>query len=193
MDIKTNNTLDMAINKDDLIDIMIDNQLTVLEAELKDLVDERTKITQEIDDNSDIVKKSFDADLCQAHLPKEIKTKEVPHLHYYANSSCTVRFQFKNFEVSINNVNAINLSPLAKEIKKQNEKLHDKVRKLKEDINKIENEINTITKSPKRLKAKMLKTFLGASTEGKQVLSLINNSLTTRQLLAPDTTSKKSK
>lgn len=193
MDIKTNNTLDMAINKDDLIDIMIDNQLTELETKLEALRLKEKELTDKIEKNAKECKEAFSEKLL-TFLPKDLKTKEIPTLQFYQGSGDTsVTFYFKDYQIRVEHVDTRDTSALKKKNDAEDEKMYGKVTDLRADMKSINEEIITITKSPKRLKAKMLKTFLGASTEGKQVLSLINNSLTTKQLLAPDTTSKKSK
>jgi len=186
MDLKQTNNLDLSINKDDLIDIMIDNKLTELEAELKIVTDKKQSLDKVISDNHDQVDEKHTKYLLKKFLPKTIVTDEVPVVNAVYYSSATLKFRYSEYDVIINNCDCRDLSAFSKTKEKENEKLREQVKELNGKIFDINLEITNIQKSPKRLKAQMLKNFLGTSKDGQQVLELINSKtkITAKSLLA---------
>lgn len=186
MDLKQTNNLDLSINKDDLIDIMIDNKLTELEAELKIVTDKKESLDKVISDNYDQVGEKHTKYLLKKYLPKTIVTDEVPVVNATYYSNATLKFRYSEYDVVINNCDCRDLSAFNKTKEKENEKLREQIKELNIRISVLNIEIVNIQKSPKRLKAQMLKNFLGTSKDGQQVLELINSKtkITAKSLLA---------
>lgn len=186
MDLKQTNNLDLSINKDDLIDIMIDNKLTELEAELKMVTDKKEVLSKKVTNNYDEIHEKHNKYLLKKFLPKIIVTDEIPIVHggYYYNTTLT--FKYNDYNVVINNCDTRDVSAFAKTKQAENDKLNEKIRELNTKIIELNGEIVNIQKSPKRLKAQMLKNFLGTSKDGQQVLELINSKtkITAKGLLA---------
>jgi hypothetical protein len=186
MDLKQTNNLDLSINKDDLMDIMIDNKLTELEAELKIVTDKKESLDKVISDNYNQVGEKHTKYLLKKYLPKTIVTDEIPIVNggYYQNT--TLKFRYSEYDVVINNCDCRDLSAFSKTKEKENEKLREQIKELNIRISVLNIEIVNIQKSPKRLKAQMLKNFLGSSKDGQQVLELINSKtkITAKGLLA---------
>jgi hypothetical protein len=186
MDLKQTNNLDLSINKDDLIDIMIDNKLTELEAELKIVTDKKQSLDKVISDNYDQVGEKHTKYLLKKFLPKTIVTDEIPVVNasYYYNS--TLKFRYSEYDVVIYDCDCRDLSAFNKTKQAENDKINVQIRELNNKIGEINAEILNIQKSPKRLKAQMLKSFLGTSKDGQQVLELINSKtkITAKSLLA---------
>lgn len=183
MDLKQTNNLDLSINKDDLIDIMIDNKLTELEAELKMVTDKKEVLGKKVTNNYNEKHEKY---LLKKFLPKTIVTDEIPTIHGGYYSSVTLRFKYNDYEIVIPNCDTRDLSAFAKAKEAENDKLNEQIRELNTKINELNIEIVNIQKSPKRLKAQMLKNFLGTSKDGQQVLELINSKtkITAKGLLA---------
>jgi prenyltransferase beta subunit len=186
MDLKQTNNLDLSINKDDLIDIMIDNKLTELEAELKVVTDKKESLDKVISNNHNETHDKHDKYLLKKYLPKTIVTDEVPVVNTAYYSSTTLKFRYSEYDVVINNCDCRDLSAFSKTKEKENEKLREQIKELNIRISVLNTEIVNIQKSPKRLKAQMLKNFLGSSKDGQQVLELINSKtkITAKGLLA---------
>ncbi len=167
--LEVNSKLDLTVNKDDLMDMLIDQQLTVLETQLKEVRDEKTAIQEKIDASEKKREEVMNKKLIKL-LPKELQglTPESIHHQHYHNS--TVNYNFKGFHVSIHGVNTNEAKP------KEETKLEDEVSALYRKECAIASEINKIEKSGKRIKAKMLKEFLNNSEEGKSILKLMNSS-----------------
>ncbi len=186
MDLKQTNNLDLSINKDDLIDIMIDNKLTELETELKIVTDKKESLNNIILDNYKQTTDKHEKYLLKKFLPKTIVTDEVPIVNggYYQNT--TLKFRYLEYEIVINNCDTRDVSAFAKTKQAENDKLNKQIRELNDKIYELNIEIVNIQKSPKRLKAQMLKNFLGSSKDGQQVLELINSKtkITAKSLLA---------
>ena len=186
MDLKQTNNLDLSINKDDLIDIMIDNKLTELEAELKMVTDKKEILSKKVTNNHDETYEKHDKYLLKKFLPKTIVTDEIPTVSggYYFN--CTLKFKYNDYEIVIDNCDTRDVSAFAKAKQAENDKLNEQIRELNIRISVLNTEIVNIQKSPKRLKAQMLKSFLGSSKDGQQVLELINSKtkITAKGLLA---------
>jgi hypothetical protein len=186
MDLKQTNNLDLSINKDDLMDIMIDNKLTELEAELKMVTDKKEALGKKVTNNYDETHEKHDKYLLKKFLPKTIVTDEVPVVNATYYSSTNLRFKYNDYEVVIPGCDTRDLSAFAKAKQAENDKLNEQIRELNIRISVLDAEIVNIQKSPKRLKAQMLKNFLGSSKDGQQVLELINSKtkITAKSLLA---------
>jgi predicted nucleic acid-binding Zn-ribbon protein len=186
MDLKQTNNLDLSINKDDLIDIMIDNKLTELETELEMVTDKKETLSKKVTNNHDETHEKHDKYLLKKFLPKTIVTDEIPTVNggYYSNT--TLRFRYNDYEIVINSCDTRDVSAFCKTKQAENDKLNEQIKELNIRINVLDVEIFNIQKSPKRLKAQMLKNFLGSSKDGQQVLELINTKtkITAKRLLA---------
>jgi len=186
MDLKQTNNLDLSINKDDLMDIMIDNKLTELEAELKMVTDKKDALSEKVSDNHNETYEKHNKYLLKKFLPKTIVTDEIPTVGggYYFNTN--LRFRYNDYEIVINSCDTRDLSAFTKAKQAENDKLNEQIRELNTKISELNTEIVNIQKSPKRLKAQMLKNFLGTSKDGQQVLELINSKtkITAKGLLA---------
>lgn len=185
MELKTNHSLDMSINKEDLIDIMVDNKLLELEKELETLAEKQKKITIVMDKNRDDMKNKFKKKLLQ-YFPKEITSSEIPEITYHQGYDNTdIKFNFSKFTIVVYGACTKDKSAYKKQKDEENLKLGKELLELNLATNSITLEIQTITKSPRRLKAQLLKNFLKNSNEGEQVLNLINSKIGAKQLLAP--------
>jgi predicted nucleic acid-binding Zn-ribbon protein len=164
--LKVEQSLNLSINKEDLINIKIDEMLTSLENELKSI---QAQISA-IDEDMTIFNKKED-DLLEKKLlkflPKELSTKEIPEIFYYSNSNSTkVCFNFEKYTVEIQNMDT--------RVKKFSEERLILKKELNQQIYKIQVDIAKIEKSTKRIQAKMIKELLSSSVSGKEILTLLN-------------------
>ena len=164
--LKVEQSLNLSINKEDLINIKIDEMLTSLENELKSI---QAQISA-IDEDITIFNKKED-DLLEKKLlkflPKELSTKEIPEIFYYSNSNSTkVCFNFEKYTVEIQNMDT--------RVKKFSEERLILKKELNQQIYKIQVDIAKIEKSTKRIQAKMIKELLSSSVSGKEILTLLN-------------------
>jgi len=164
--LKVEQSLNLSINKEDLINIKIDEMLTSLENELKSIqaqisaIDEEMAIFNKKED--DLLDKKL-----LKFLPKELSTKEIPQISYYGNCDSTkVFFNFEKYTVEIQNMNT--------RVKKFSEEKLNLKKELNQQIYKIQVDIAKIEKSTKRIQAKMIKELLNSSVSGKEILTLLN-------------------
>lgn len=167
--LEVSSKLDLAVNKDDLMEMLIDQQLTKIEEEVEKIKEENKELQLKVTEIIDSDKKKKDAQLMKL-LPKEIVTDEIPILDYNNTSwsNKTVTFTFKSFSVEITKVDtSIKTNPNVTAYQ-------DKIGKNSNKINELNTNITKIEKSGKRIKARMLKEFLNNSEEGKSILKLMN-------------------
>jgi len=164
--LKVEQSLNLSINKEDLINIKIDEMLTSLENELKSIqaqisaIDEEMAIFNKKED--DLLDKKL-----LKFLPKELSTKEIPQISYYGNCDSTkVFFNFEKYTVEIQNMNT--------RVKKFSEEKLNLKKELNQQIYQVQVDIAKIEKSTKRIQAKMIKELLNSSVSGKEILTLLN-------------------
>lgn len=164
--LKVEQSLNLSINKEDLINIKIDEMLTSLENELKSIQAQIDAINEEKDTFDKKEEDNLDKKLLKL-LPKELSTKEIPYVDYYSNSdSTTISFKFEKYTISISNIDT-KVKSFSKEKLNLRSELHKQKNQLEADIVKIE-------KSTKRIQAKMIKELLSNSVSGKEILTLLN-------------------
>ncbi len=175
MELKTSNSLDLSINKDDLIDMMVDKELTSMEELIKAKLAECDNITKKIQNLYDAMKAPVDKRIMKM-IPTGLNPKDVVGLIYtHSYTSTNVEVKFKDFSLKFNNVNTI-IPNTADYTKKQQQAKDLKATsdKLYREINELQQECHKLEKSPKRLKAKLLSNFLKNSKEGQEVLKLLS-------------------
>lgn len=164
--LKVEQSLNLSINKEDLINIKIDEMLTSLENELKSIQAQISAIDEERDTFNKKEKEVLEKKLLK-FLPKELSTKEIPQISCYGNSKgIQVFFNFRKYTVKIDNMDTTvkNFSEEKLNLKKE---LNQQSYQIQADIAKIE-------KSTKRIQAKMIKELLSSSVSGKEILTLLN-------------------
>lgn len=164
--LKVEQSLNLSINKEDLINIKIDEMLTSLENELKSIQAQISVIDEEMNTFNKKEEELLDKKLLK-FLPKELSTKEIPEISYYNNSDSTkVFFNFEKYTVEIQNMNT--------RVKKFSEEKLNLRKELNQQIYTIQVDIAKIEKSTKRIQAKMIKELLSNSVSGKEILTLLN-------------------
>jgi len=164
--LKVEQSLNLSINKEDLINIKIDEMLTSLENELKSIQAQISAIDEEMAIFNKKEKEVLDKKLLK-FLPKELSTKEIPEVSYYNNSDSTkVFFNFENYTVEIQNMST--------RVKKFSEEKLNLKKELNQQSYQIQADIAKIEKSTKRIQAKMIKELLNSSVSGKEILTLLN-------------------
>lgn len=163
--LKVEQSLNLSINKEDLINIKIDEMLTSLENELKSIRAQIDAINEEKNTFDKKEEDNLDKKLLKL-LPKELSTKEIPYVDYYSNTNSTVSFKFEKYTISISNLDTT-LKSFSKEKLNLKTELYKQENQLAADIVKIE-------KSTKRIQAKMIKELLSNSVSGKEILTLLN-------------------
>ncbi len=175
MELKTSNSLDLSINKDDLIDMMVDKELTTMEELIKAKRAERDDITKKIQNLYDAMKAPVDKRIMKM-IPAGLDQKDVVGLNYSQNYSSTyVEVKFKDFSLRFDDVNTV--IPITADYNKKKQQAKDLKAtsdKLYHEINELQQECLKLEKSPKRLKAKLLSNFLKNSKEGQEVLKLLS-------------------
>jgi hypothetical protein len=164
--LKVEQSLNLSINKEDLINIKIDEMLTSLENELKSIQAQISAIDEEMDIFSKKEKEALEKKLLKT-LPKELSTKEIPIIRYYHTSnSAKVSFSFEKYTVEIENLDT--------RVKKFSEEKLNLKKELNQQKYQLEADILKIEKSTKRIQAKMIKELLSNSVSGKEILTLLN-------------------
>lgn len=183
---EVNNTIDFKLNRKDVINIFIQEELNRLE------LDEKTKL-REIDNIKLAIEKKADEkrtailadkkafiDTIRAKLPAELQAldltcqiereQEYSSLVLFFNDDITVTFKRVNtkYDPSAN----INL------IQQDKEELEKQLGKLRHERDLIQTEINEVKNSGKKVEAEMIKSMLQNTTDGQQLLGLISKNKT---------------
>lgn len=180
MPLDANSRLDLAINKDDLIDILIDSRMTILEEELETNREEAFNISSKITELQSAIKENTDKELLKKYLPslfRKSKPALSPTLSYYEDSESTyVTFSFSEFKVTLSKpVSTINNSDFVK-LKKIKIKEYAAIeKKLYDRKIELQSELAALERAPKRVKAQMLRSFLKTTSEGKNILAVIES------------------
>ena len=173
-DLEITSKLDLTINKDDLMDILIDRELTRLEKAIEAVKAPLVPVKEKWLKFKAKAEEERRKRLLKL-LPKEVNVNEEPTLVYYQDhksTPLTFRFASAGFEVSIQNVNTeLKKTEDFKKSKEEHEELSSKINS---EVNILNEEKNMIEKAPKRVKAKMLTSFLGKGKDGKAILELLN-------------------
>lgn len=181
MELQTNNRLDLTLNKDDLMEIILDEQLSKIE----DVIQEKEHAIQELDKqdakNDNEHKELVDKILIK-YIPKPLVGLKC-ELRYYINYDSTqVTFHYDNFDVVVQGV--CTNSPKRTEHAKKDKEFNTKRTILRQEINALKSNIEEIKKNGKRLKARMLKQFLMNTEDGKTMLELLEKNAN-KPLLLP--------
>lgn len=169
--LETTSSLDLKVTKEDLIDIVIDEQLTKLEKNLEEALQVSSELNKEIANIRTKRIDNFNKKLLKL-APKELSSLPTPKITcLYNHNSTQVNLVYEKFTVLINNVNTV-LVVSKQETEKENE-LNDKLYKNNKIVSEIQNKINTLNGNNKRVKAQLLKTFLTKTPEGKAILSVL--------------------
>lgn len=180
MPLDANSRLDLAINKDDLIDILIDSRMTILEEELEINREEAFNILSKITELQNAIKENTDKELLKKYLPplfRKSKPALPPTLSYYEDSESTyVTFSFSEFKVTLSKpVSTINNSDFVKLKKIKIKEYADIEKKLYDRKIELQSELTALERAPKRVKAQMLRSFLKTTSEGKNILAVIES------------------
>ena len=182
-ELQVTNRLDLSITKDDLLDIIIDKELTSLENQIKDLELEKDKIQDERQKEKDKIKKSREKVL-DKYISKDLKVYlstlksriAIEYSEYYKRINIEVR-NLETDEIELNielkKIHIFNLPPYDNPKMKEFDK---QISIIDGEISKIKSEIEKINKMGKRIKSKLLVSFLQKSKEGKGILDTLKNS-----------------
>lgn len=179
------NKLDVSVNKDDLMDILVDKKLTALESEVSSIRDEIKAISKEINESlKELVALKLQDMLgtLMKLIPKDSLVGEMNKVSYssiYNNTSYSTKLTFKmsdgvNLAVDIS-LSLSNISKVQYDFAYDFEKASSKIRQLNSKLVTVQEEIELINKSGKRVRARMLSNILKESRDGKAILDLINN------------------
>lgn len=172
MELQTNSSLNLQVTKEDLIDILIDEQLTMLEkrqtelnAELKSYQDKNKTIT----DKKRSVLETKLRKLCPISAKKDDYT-----INYNINYNLSsISFHFKDFTIQMKEQvsTKIKYSPVEEKIMADNNK---EINRISSILQTLANDIHVLNGNNKRVKAKMLRTFLTGTAEGKNILKTLD-------------------
>lgn len=179
MELQTQSSLNLQVTKEDLIDILIDEQLTMLEKKQTELNAELVSLQNKnkvIMDKKRSILETKLRKLCPIPAKKEDFT--LSYNMNYNNSS--ISFYFKDFRIEMNDqiCTKIKYSPAEEKAMADNNKKINEVSQLLQTLN---NDIHVLSGNNKRVKAKMLRTFLTGTKEGKGILATLDN--TPKQVL----------
>lgn len=168
-------SLNLNLTKDDLVDILVDQQLTKLETQLKTTEEQLEIISKQIEDHETKAYQQADK-IILSKLPKEIQsfvTKNNYKLTYYKGAEVTsVDIETPEGRDVIRIFN-INTKTGVEKLFNTPKTLTDKLDELVIIRNNTQEQIQKLEKSPRRLKAKLLTEFLDSSESGKNILNMI--------------------
>lgn len=171
MELSTTSALDLKVTKEDLIDIIIDEQLTVIEDKLDVLDKSRKKCQAEIQVYTDRNDQALRKRLMKS-LPTELKGAGTPTLSFTRDQKeVTVYFNFPTFQVGVYSVNTQAVKDPKGDaacavLRKTLDSLSTEISNLREDKRQLEG-------NNKRIKAKMIKNFLTQTEKGKAILATL--------------------
>jgi hypothetical protein len=171
MDLQTTNSLDLRVSKEDLIDIIIDEQLTRFEDQLKVQKDQITVYQEQKNALNAKIFADFTKKILKL-IPKELNIKVSPTTINYSTGcdSTTITFAFPTYSIQ---VNGCTKNP---EIEKNKPKFAELDKLMAPYIKKrdeIQTQINELNSNNKRIKARMIKSFLTKTKEGKEILGIL--------------------
>ena len=174
-EIKSTASLNLALTKDDLVDILIDQEIKKLEITIQDCeslmraIEEKKK---EFNDKQQIIK---DNEIL-SRIPKEFQALAKKYYTSgtmnYNNGYNSTGIRFYNtegncvFEVYDVSTKFEKLADFPKESTENYQQLNRTIQESQEKIKQLE-------KSPRRVKAQLLTQFLNNSDEGKNILSML--------------------
>lgn len=168
-------SLNLNLTKDDLVDILVDQQLTKLETQVKITEEQLEIISKQIEEHK--AKAYLQADkIILSRLPKEIQnlvTKNNYKLSYYQGYNET-SIDVENSEGGdVIKVFKINTKTGVEKLFNTPKALIDRQDELVIILKNTQEQIQKLEKSPRRLKAKLLTEFLDSSESGKNILNMI--------------------
>lgn len=171
MDLQTTNTLDLRVSKEDLIDIIIDEQLTRLETLLKVEKDEINRLQDQKDALHTKIKNDFNKKLCKL-IPKELGIKSAPKSIFYSNGygETDIRFNFPGYSIL---VMGCTKNPEIERNKPNIEAIDKLLTPLYNKRDALQTQINELNGNNKRVKARMIKNFLTKTKEGAEILGIL--------------------
>lgn len=172
MELQAQSSLNLQVTKEDLIDILIDEQLTMLEKK-RDAIQAELKIYQ--DKNKVITDKKTSA--LEARLrklcPVPAKKDEFSLSYRRGYRSSNVSFCFENYTVNLLGTFDCEVvySQAENNLMKENNK---QITRINESYQMIQQDIQTLNGNNKRVKAKMLRNFLTGTKEGQAILQTLD-------------------
>lgn len=161
--------LDINLTKEDLVDIHIDNMLTDLEEQLAKSNKELSDIEKKREVHTRAYYTKLEASIIKKYLPNGLKKEDVLEIMYSRMSDSVIRFQFKDFILTLDQRIDMNFP--------QQDVVYNKLTQSKQtlnnEINKIKEQIYQINNSGKRIRAKMFKNLMENSVEGKNILKIL--------------------
>ena len=171
MELQTTSALDLKVTKEDLIDIIIDEQLTIIETRLESLYTEQKKYKQQAIDLAQKDRNDLEKRLIKL-VPSEIKSSIPPKLHYsIGRKVIDISFDYGHFQVHLPDVDT-RVPKNTKRVELHNEIVRDS-QKVDTLVYELQNEKRQLEGNNKRIKAKMIKNFLTKTKEGKEILSAL--------------------
>ena len=172
MDLQTTNTLDLKVTKEDLIDIIIDEQLTRLEEQL-DAENLQLNVYQlQKQTLNEKFKNDFEKKLLKL-LPKELNLPKPEKINYNNSYQSTeIGFYFKGYKIVIS---GSTINPENENNKSKLTAIDNLMTPVIERRDAIQQQISNLNSNNKRVKAKMIKTFLTKTKEGKEILSILGD------------------
>lgn len=170
MELQTQSSLNLQVNKEDLLDILIDEQLSSLEARKEELSNQMKVINEKMTNIHKKKDKQIEKELMK-HLPKGLVYVDPPTLQYQKNHPYTgLTFAFDQFTITVNKKTFDTKYKFTPAEEKELKTLTEEYQKLNTITCAINGDINNINSNNKRVKAKMLRAFLTKTEEGKGIL-----------------------
>jgi len=172
MELQAQSSLNLQVTKEDLIDILIDEQLTMLEKKQTELNAELVSLQNKnkiIMDKKRAVLETKLRKLCPIPAKKDDFT-----LSYNINyNNSNISFCFKDFKIGMNEqvCTKIKYSPAEEKAMADN---NEEINKVIQLLQTLKNDIHLLSGNNKRVKAKMLRTFLTGTKEGKSILATLD-------------------
>lgn len=170
MPLQAQSSLDLKVTKEDLIDIIIDEQLTALENASEINYKAIQVLQKKVDALENKKRESLDKKLRKL-LP--VKTTEDFKLSYYSGYDKTqITFEFENYTLTLREGECTKLhftNKETEEIKGWNKE----IKELQSIRGEIGNKIHDLNSNNKRVKARMIRTFLTKTNEGKAILKTL--------------------
>lgn len=171
MELEATSSLDLKVTKEDLIDMLIEEQLSALEQELEVHRAEMLKHQEKLTSITNKKKAKLEKELMK-YLPKGIVVdpKNPPTLSYHIGSPSTnLAFIFPGFTINMVERYPSVLKYTDAEVKER-DAISKKVVEANHSFQEVNNKINILNGSNKRVKSRMLKNFLTKTEEGKAIL-----------------------
>lgn len=174
-EIKSTASLNLALTKDDLVDILIDQEIKKLETTIQDCQANMKVVVEKIEDFNNKQQAMKDKEIL-SRIPKEFqalaKKYYNPKSMNYSTGCNSTGVGFRNSSGNVT-FQVYNINTCFKDLKSLPPEWNENYQSLNKTIQKSHEKIKQLEKSPRRVKAQLLTQFLNNSDEGKNILSML--------------------